>query len=290
MSSRPNRNRQKNKLHAHVQNQSVLPNIFVPVGGRENGNKVFWRWGSDNLFPYALATMARCSVPHRRIINDKADYISGRGFTVSGKQPLLEKFIENANGRGEALRQLLNKLAFDKSLFGNAFLEIVTDSKRSYLSLYHQDASKCRVAFDSKHVWLHHDWNTYAEGEAQKLPLYPDFEQMEDGTFRSMIHYKDYEPMFEHYGIPQYIAGMNVSAIAYKTDRWNISRLDNSFQLSGVMLLDSTVDNEEEAMDIVRMAERKFAGKPGQVMFVVKEGNGDDNSRFIPISSQNEGD
>ena len=49
-----------------------------------------------------------------------------------------------------------------------------------------------------------------------------------------MIHYKDYEPTFEHYGVPPYIAGFNVSAIAYKTDKWNISRLDNSFQLSGV--------------------------------------------------------
>ena len=96
--------------------------------------------------------------------------------------------------------------------------------------------------------------------------------------------------MFEHYGVPPYIAGFDVSAIAYKTDRWNISRLDNSFQLSGVMMLDSSADSEEQAEEIVRTAERKFAGNPGQVMFVLKEGSADDNSRFIPIASQNEGD
>ncbi len=107
-----------------------------------------------------------------------------------------------------------------------------------------------------------------------------------------MIHYKDYEPMFTHYGVPPYIAGFGVSAIAYKTDRWNISRLDNSFQLSGVLLLDSAVDNEAEAEKIMRLAEQKFAGNPGQVMFVIRDGdeNLKDNSRFIPISSQNEGD
>ena len=44
---------------------------------------------------------------------------------------------------------------------------------------------------------------------------------------------------------------MNVSAIAYKTDRWNISRLDNSFQLSGVMMLDGEVDKEQEAYRMV---------------------------------------
>ena len=96
--------------------------------------------------------------------------------------------------------------------------------------------------------------------------------------------------MFTHYGVPKYIAGMGVSAIAYKTDCWNISRLDNSFQLSGVMMLDATADNEAEAERIVRMAEKRFAGNPGQVMFVIREGAEDDNSRFIPIESSNEGD
>jgi hypothetical protein len=105
-----------------------------------------------------------------------------------------------------------------------------------------------------------------------------------------VVHYKDYEPAFSHYGVPKYIAGLNVTAIAYKTDNWNISRLDNAFQLSGVMMLDASVDNEAEAAELVRTAESKFAGHPGQVMFVVREGEGDDNSRFIPINSSSEGD
>ena len=67
-------------------------------------------------------------------------------------------------------------------------------------------------------------------------------------------------------------------------------RSDNSFQLSGVMMLDSAMDDEEQAEQLIRTAERKFAGRPGQVMFVVKEGSENENSRFIPIASQNEGD
>ena len=250
----------------------------------------FWRWGDDNLFPAALALMSRRSTTHRRIINDKADYISGKGVVCDENEPLLGAFAARVNGRGETMRQVLNRLAFDKALFGNAFLEVVTDERRTFLSLYHQDASRCRVARDSQHVLLHHDWAAFNPAEARVLPLWPLTERQEDGTVRSMVHYKDYEPMFEHYGVPPYIAGFNVSAIAYKTDRWNISRLDNSFQLSGVMMLDSTADSEEQAERIIRAAEQKFAGNPGQVMFVLKEGSADDNSRFIPITSQNEGD
>ena len=253
-------------------------------------SKEFWRWGTDNNLPEALAMLSRRSTAHRRIINDKADYISGKGFNYDSSVPLLGKIVERANGEGESLRQVLNKLAFDKALFGNAFLELVTDEKHTFLSLHHQDATHCRVAKDSKHILLHHDWSHYRSNEAMSLPLYPAFEKQSDGSLRSIIHYKDYEPMFRNYGVPQYIAGMNVSAIAYKTDRWNIARLDNSFQLSGVMMIDNAVDSESEAANLARMAEQRFAGKPGQVMFVIRNDSSDDNSRFIPIESQNDGD
>lgn len=262
---------------------------YASIGNRVESDE-FWRWGTDNRFPEALALLSRRSTVHRRIVNDKADYISGKGFAYDCDTPLLGEVVECANGNGESLRQVINKLAFDKILFGNAFLEVVTDEAHSFLSLYHQDASRCRVAKGSRHILLHHDWSQFKRSEAVALPLYPAFERQSDGTLRSIIHYKDYEPMFEHYGIPQYVAGMNVSAIAYKTDRWNIARLDSSFQPSGIMMIENTVDSEEEAAKLIRAAESRFAGRPGQVMFIIKGDSDEESSRFIPIESKSDGD
>ena len=283
--------------------KSFTPKIFSPraaaspfdgaivVGSAAHtSGEEFWRWGSDNLFPNALSLLSRRATIHRRIINDKADYISGKGFIVADEAVRARGFIARANSAGESLRQVLNLLALDKTLFGNAFVEVVTDPQHSFLALFHQDASHCRLSKDGAHILMHHDWSHYTSSDSVSLPLFPLFEEQNDGTLRSIVHYKDYEPMFEHYGVPSYIAGLNVSAIAYKTDRWNISRLDNSFQLSGVMLLDGGVDNEKDAEEFVRSAERKFAGKPGQVMFMVKDCQEGDASRFIPINSSNEGD
>ena len=253
-------------------------------------NDKFWRWGDDNMMPSALSLMSRRSTTHRRIINDKADYIAGKGFSYDEQEPLLGALVKRANGEGDSLRRVICRLAFDKALMGNAFLEVVTDEEHSFLALYHQDASRCRLSRDGEHVILHHDWSRYRQEEAQMLPLYPRFEKQNDGSLRSIVHYKEYEPMFAHYGVPKYIAGMGVSAIAYKTDCWNISRLDNSFQLSGVMMIDASMGSEAEAERIVQTAERRFAGNPGQVMFVVKEGQEHDNTRFIPVESRNEGD
>ena len=285
--------------------KSYTPKLFIPRaqsslrefsvlsmgGGSSSSAKCeWWKWGSDNLFPVALSRLARSSSTHRRIINDKADYISGKGFSVAEGAVRTQAFVEVANSEGESLRQVLNHLALDKALFGNAFVEVVTDTAHSFLALFHQDASKCRLAKDGVHVLLHHDWSRPTSADIKSLPLYPHFEEGEDGNLHTIIHYKDYEPTFAHYGVPPYIAGLNVSTIAYKTDRWNLSRLDNSFQLSGVMLLDGGVESEEEAEALVRSAQQKFAGRPGQVMFMVKDCGEGDNSKFIPIASANEGD
>ena len=56
------------------------------IGAAKVESDRFWRWGEDNLLPVALALMARRATTHRRIINDKADYIAGKGFTCDEQQ------------------------------------------------------------------------------------------------------------------------------------------------------------------------------------------------------------
>ena len=101
------------------------------VSGSTVSDTRFWRWGSDNMLPDALALVARNSTVHRRIINDKADYISGKGMSWDESQPRLGAIATQVNGSGESMRQLLNKVAFDKVLFGNAFIEAVTNADAS---------------------------------------------------------------------------------------------------------------------------------------------------------------
>ncbi len=286
----PNTTMEKVKKHKTSVAVTATSDPYISLSTAKVKSDKFWRWGDDNLFPNALSMMARRSTTHRRIINDKADYISGKGFICDEQQHLLSALLKKANCDSESLRQVLNKLALDKALFGNAFLEIVTDASHSFLSLHHQDASRCRVAKESRHILMHHNWREFKAPEAKALPLFPSFDEFSDGTLRSIVHYKDYEPQYEHYGVPPYIAGLNVAAIAYKTDKWNIARLDNAFQPSGVMMLDSAVDSEAEAERIISLAEQKFSGNPGQVMFIIRDGSEDDNSRFIPISTQSDGD
>lgn len=265
---------------------SSVPSIFETK--RTTSPIQIWRWGQDNLLPIALSALSRSSVTHRRILIDKSDYISGRGFKCDSKP--LANFTEHCNGMGESLRNVIQRVAMDKCLMGNAFIEVVKKPGTHTLSFYHQDASRCRLNRAKTHIIMHHDWSRFKVDESVKLPVYPCFEEHADGTLHSMIHYKDYEPMYENYGSPKYLAALDAIAIAHKTDRWNVTRLDNAFQPSGVMVLDGGVDSPEQASQIATEAERRFAGNPGQVMFMVKNGADDDTTKFVPITTSADGD
>lgn len=254
----------------------------------------FKRFGSDNLFPQAVAHLNRKSNVHRSLINRKTTYITGKGFSSENEQ-LLE-FCKNVNANNESLRKVFKKLNFDDQSNGNAYLEIVTNREKNFLNLYHHDYTTCRVGDreDKGYIVLHPYWarQSSSKEKTKRIPLYPNFEDTEgDGNLRSMIHFKGYEPEFTDYGIPEWIAGMGVSAIAYKTDKWNISRLDNNFNSSGVFLVEGEFDSEEEAEELKRDFKKEFVGEgnTGKIMFIAKN-EGGDNTQFIPFSGKTDSD
>ena len=257
--------------------------ILRPASSASNGK--IWTWGADNLFPQRLSLLARSNSIHRGIMKSKADYIAGRGFAFDDKNAALQRIVERANGK-QSLAEVLKRAIYDKVMTGNGLLEVVI--AYGTVLFFHQDATRCRADKDNEHIIISKDWANHLTEYDVTLPIFPAFEQQSDKTMRSIIHLKDYEPMYQHYGVPDYVAGLIDARIGYKTANWNEQRLDNSFQLSGVMEISQDFDNEEQMLDLKNQVEKKFAGKPGQVMFTISNEVG--NNRFTPIQSSNEGD
>ena len=257
----------------------------------QGATKDLWAWGADNLFPVHIECLARANATHRGIMQSKARYITGNGFVYDDRNKVLDRIVKKANGK-ETLAQVLRKVVADKVTFGNAFIEVVLVANE--LVLFHQDASRCRVSQPTKdkaeHIVISKDWANHQSTYDKVLPIFPTFEVQEDNTMRSIVHLKDYEPMFEHYGLPEYIAGLPSARIGAKTNQWNESRLDNSFQLSGVLELVSQDDNEDALNQMANAVTKKFGGsaKAGQVM--VSVANEEGGAKFTPIAANNDGD
>ena len=238
-------------------------------------------WGSDNLFPDALIELKRNSAVHAAIIHSKKVYITGKEVNYAADG--VRKLVEAANGQ-DTLRDVIAKLSYDLVLYGNAVVEVVRSN--GGIAVFHKDAAFYRMHKDGDKVIYNPEWHNYKAANNVTIPLWPKF----DKSGRSIYFIKQYEPGNRWYGLPDYVAGMNAATILYKTDKWNLSRLDNSFKASGILLVDADL-SPDEARKFETDFDAKFTGEEntGRVMKVVKE-LASDKTKFIPMSENYDAD
>ena len=277
-----------------------VTNLIVPDFPTEKSpididiNK-FQRFGNDNLFPQAIGDINRQGGTHRSILKYKTIYVTGRGFIVDeGNEPLAE-FVKRVNNQNESLRKVFKKLVYDFNAYGNAYLEVVTNPSRDFVSLFHQHMPRGRVSKDGTAILFHPDWRRYSQSKLKvnTIPIYPEFELKEDGFLHSIVHIKDYEPEFTFYGIPSWLANMDAAAIGYKTNKWNISRLDNQFSASTLIEIFGDADDKElqEGKKAIKaeFTNEKKEGNNSKLIIITKEPGGEP-TKVTPLIQNNDGD
>ena len=235
----------------------------------------FIPFGTNNLFPQYLAELKRKSSTHRSVLAQKAVFTSGAKFVTNNET--VKEYIKDVNADGESLREVYKKLADDYYTFGNAYLEgVLYDGG---LNLYHIDATTVRMSKNKKEVYVHPDWAKYntMKDKLSIIPLYPNTR----GS-RFVLQFKDYEPTFQFYGLPDYIAALEHIAVDYEIGKWNHTKFKNGFQPSAIIEINGDM-GEEEAKKLVREAQKKFVGdgNNGKIMFIVK--NGDASNANVQI-------
>ena len=237
-----------------IQDLSKIRTKFVP-------------FGADNLFPQYLARLKRQSSTHRSVLAQKTIFTSGAKFVSSDED--LSAYIKDVNANGESLRMIFKKLADDYYTFGNAYLEgVLYDGG---LNLYHIDATTVRMSKNKKEAYVHPDWAKYntMKDKLSIIPIYPEV----SGN-RFILQFKDYEPTFQFYGLPDYVAALEHIAVDYEIGKWNHTKFKNGFQPSAIVEINGDM-GEEEAKTLVREAQKKFVGEGnnGKIMFIVKNGD-----------------
>lgn len=233
----------------------------------------FIPFGQNNLFPQYLAELKRQSSTHRSVLAQKTIFTSGAKFVTNNES--LKEYIADVNADGENLRDVYKKLADDYYTFGNAYLEIVLYD--GGVNMYHLDSTTVRMAKNKKEIYVHPDWAKYQtqKDKLQVIPLYSfqtDLPMIQSNRF--VIHFKDYEPMFNFYGLPDYVAALEHIAVDYEIGKWNHTKFKNGFQPSAIVEISGDM-GEEEAQKMVKEAQKKFVGdgNNGKILFIVKNGD-----------------
>lgn len=247
-------------------------NIGVPEKIRENVNldtirTPFIPFGDDNLFPQFLAELKRQSPTHRAILAQKKILSIGKQFHSEDES--VENFINDVNSDGESMREVYGRLIDDYYSFGNAYLQIV--KYEGGINLFHIDATKCRISKNQQHVYIHPDWAKYTttKEDTAVVPIYPKFEKN-----TAILHFKDYEPTFNYYGLPDFVASLEWLKIDWELQSYNHSKFKNNFTPSAIVEINGDM-GEEEAERLVKDAQQKWTGKGNnsKILFLVKNGD-----------------
>ena len=249
-----------------VFNLAVPNNISEPKNIKSLRTK-YVPFGDDNLFPQYLAELKRKSSTNRSVLAQKTIFTSGAKFVCNN--PELERFVEDVNADHESLRDVFKKLADDYYTFGNSYMECVIYD--GGINLYHLDATKVRMSKTNKEIYINSDWCRYWDNDEKitRLPIYP---RVAHNKF--VVHFKDYEPTFNYYGLPDYVAALEHIAVDYEIGKWNHTKFKNGFQPSAIVEISGDM-GEDEAKKLVREAQKKFVGEGnnGKIMFIVKNGD-----------------
>jgi hypothetical protein len=271
----------KKEITPHY-NNNININDFIP-------------FGQDNLFPQALALFSRLSPNHRGVLNSKERFFQGDG--IIGVNAIAKAWIESVNAEGESLNKVQKKLWIDEHRFGNVWIELITDNKGSFLFINHIDSTKCRLSRQGNEVLIHPDWSKYTsktDKDLRTLALYPSWGEDKEhpNIKRSVYHKFSYEPEFTYYGVPSHISGKDSVQIDFKTNKWNLARLVNAFQPSGMLAI--PVKDKAEADKVLREVEKHTGeGNQGKVFPIAKsramEGQKAEDVTFTPFQSNDTG-
>jgi len=256
----------------------AVPERIEEMSGTTNVPTPYIPFGANNLFPQFLAEISRLSPTHRSILGQKKILSVGKEFQSTSES--LMSFVDDVN-TGESLRDVYGKLMFDYYCFGNAYLEIV--QHKGGVNLYHIDATKVRISKDMKDVYIHADWANYNSTKKDQviLPLYPQFREN-----TSVIHFKDYEPTFSYYGMPDFIGSLSWLSIDNLLQSYNKTKFENNFVPSAIVEINGDM-GEEEAEALVKDAQQRWTGKNNnsKILFLVK--NGDSKPANITMLNDN---
>jgi hypothetical protein len=247
---------------------------------------------SDNIYINDLAKRAKRSPTHGAILQSKAIYTAGQGFTYSDNGEEIPEdnldsnfldYINGVNDKNEALHSLFGRSAYDLGYSGNVYLEVMKG--KAFTSVHYVDASKVRVSETTAFIsaWWHIIKNdSTMESDDYPIKRIELWNGKTDTTQKHFImHLKNDTPEFDYYGLPEAIQSLKWADIEYKIAQFNLSKLKNGFFPSVSMTLVGTPPEGMTEQDYVNAVKDNFTGEGKNGKMVVQMVDDSDQAPII---------
>lgn len=246
-----------------MEKENTIPMVFAAIDKMveksipsfeesEGRGKNYVLWGEGNSFPNYLYDLFTSVTTLRSIINGTADMVAGDDVTVN-----FENFNLEVNKKGEKAYDLINNIARDILIYGNAFVQVIRNKVGGIAELYHLNSKYVRSSEKNDLFYYSKDFGK-KYGRTTKQVVYPKFvkEAVDIPTSVYMIKSENDKT----YGLPQYIASLKDCEVERALSEFNLSQLENGFYGSYVFNFANGIPDDEMKAEIEKNVMEKFCG------------------------------
>lgn len=216
---------------------------------------------SENIYPNDLALRVLRSPTHGSVIRSKHAYAVGNGLTGLDEDIL------------EGWGKLYWRLILDFITSGNAYLEGVRVGGQ--IQWMHHDYTTVRKTWDGSNFLISRYWREIKNRQSWDNKQFPVDEvpawDGKDRQGRFMLHLKNYNPEYAHYGVPDYGQGVQDWAdIEYQIARFNLGRFKRGFMPSAWITLQGEAPDGWTAEQYEQALNDRFTGEANDNRLVVE--------------------
>lgn len=260
--------------------KNTIPMIFAAIDNVEEKSipsfsevdargKNYVYWGEDNCIPNYLYDLFTSVTTLRSIINGTSDFVSGDDVIVN-----VNGFEKEVNKTGTSAFELVNDIARDLLIYGNAFVQVIRNKAGGIGELYHLNSKYVRCSKKNDLFYYSEDFGK-RYNRSNKTVVYPKFVQEATDIATSVIMLKSEND--KTYGLPQYIASLKDCEVERALSEFNLSQLENGFYGSYVFNFANGIPTDEMKEEIERNVTEKFCGVSNAGRILLNFSNGKDN-------------
>jgi hypothetical protein len=222
------------------------------------------KWGENNDFGNTLLSLYNNSSIHSSIVESKVRMISGDGIEQTGVySERTQSFIDKPNPQ-DTLYDILFKITNDFEIFGLAYLEIIWDKSRTYISeIYQVDANKVRWGIRNNKglvdkFYFSNDWSKYRREiySPEAIPIF----NTNNRIGRQILPLIRYTPSLDYYSYPDYISGLKWITIDSEISNYHYNNLKNGMAPTLFFQFPVSESTPEEREEIETALHDKFTG------------------------------
>lgn len=264
-----NVNKKNSNKKSKINLSSISQSIYNPVSSYEyKTSNGYYRWGSDNKYPYYLYDLYLECATLQSIINGSVDFTMGNGIINNTNM-----FIEE-NQAGDTLVDIIFKIILDRWIFGGFALQVSYDSFHNISEISYIDFRKLRIDEKLKKVWYCNEHISLSQS-SNSYQEYDFFDPSNTESYVQIYYYKGNKTR-SIYPIPDWNAAITSAETQLEIQKFHYNTIKNNFMVNGILHIAGDEPSSDEKNLVEQMINDKFSGTDNAARLMLVWGNGVD--------------